>query len=223
MSSSKTGRDATSERPINPFYQRARFLTAASKVAQAPLDTGREVAFAGRSNAGKSSAINTLCHRKHLARTSKTPGRTQQLVFFELNETRRLVDLPGYGYAKVSEAIKLQWQGLMASYLEQRRSLAGLVVVMDTRRPLTAFDLQMLEWGRRADLDMLLLLTKSDKVTRSAAGAELHRVRKAVAGGDTRVRVELFSAHTREGIEPVHALLDHWLEVASGDLDGMES
>jgi len=203
--------------PINRLYQRARFLTAASKAVQAPPDTGREVAFAGRSNAGKSSAINALCHQKNLARTSKTPGRTQQLVFFELNETRRLVDLPGYGYAKVAEAVKLEWQGLMASYLTERQALSGLVVVMDVRRPLTAFDLQMLEWGRRADLAMLLLLTKSDKLRRGAACAALHCVRKAVSREGSRIRVELFSAHARVGIEPVHLLLDHWLEVASDE------
>ena len=200
---------------INPFYQRACFITAAAKLDQVPPDTGREVAFAGRSNAGKSSAINTICHQRRLARTSKTPGRTQQLIFFALDEDRRLVDLPGYGYAKVSEAVKLQWQRVMASYLEQRQSLAGLVVVMDIRRSLTAFDLQMLEWGRGMDLEMLLLLTKSDKLKRGAASAELDRVRKAVAGDGARVRVELFSAQTRRGIEPVHGVLNRWLDVGA--------
>lgn len=200
---------------FNPFYQRARFLTAASKADQAPPDTGREVAFAGRSNAGKSSAINALCHQRQLARTSKTPGRTQQLIFFELDEARRLVDLPGYGYAKVSESVKRRWQGLMASYLEQRSSLSGLALVMDIRHPLTAFDLQMLEWGRRVDLATLLLLTKSDKLKRGAAHAELNRVRQAVSGHGVRVQVELFSAQTRQGVEPVHGLLDQWLEATS--------
>jgi GTP-binding protein len=204
------------DRDISSFYHRACFLTAASKVDQAPGDIGREVAFAGRSNSGKSSAINTLCHQRQLARTSKTPGRTQQLIFFELDETRRLVDLPGYGYAKVSEAVKRQWQGVMASYLEHRGSLVGLVVVMDIRHPLTAFDLQMIAWGRRADLAMLLLLTKCDKLKRGAAHAELHRVRTAVAGEGTRLQVELFSASKRVGIGPVHALLDQWLGVEKG-------
>lgn len=196
----------------NPFYQRARFVMAAAGPDRMPPDSGREVAFAGRSNAGKSSAINALCHQNRLARTSKTPGRTRQLVFFALDETRRLVDLPGYGYAKVSETVKLQWQRLLAAYLEQRRSLAGLVVVMDIRHPLTAFDRQLLAWGRRAELEMLLLLTKSDKLKRGAARAERDRVIQAVATGG-RVRVELFSARTRSGIEPVHALLDRWLDV----------
>ncbi|MCB2263003.1 MAG: ribosome biogenesis GTP-binding protein YihA/YsxC [Candidatus Thiosymbion ectosymbiont of Robbea hypermnestra] len=196
----------------NPFYQRARFVTAAAGPDRMPPDSGREVAFAGRSNAGKSSAINALCHQNRLARTSKTPGRTRQLIFFALDETRRLVDLPGYGYAKVSETVKLQWQRLLAAYLEQRRSLAGLVVVMDIRHPLTAFDRQLLAWGRRTELEMLLLLTKSDKLKRGAARAERDRVIQAVAAGG-RVRVELFSARTRSGIEPVHALLDRWLDV----------
>ena len=205
----------TNPHAIDPFYQRARFITAAAKMDQAPSDRGREVAFAGRSNAGKSSAINTLCYQRQLARTSKTPGRTQQLIFFALDETRRLVDLPGYGYAKVSESVKAQWQSLMAAYLEQRQSLAGVVVVMDVRRPLTAFDLQMLDWGRQMELEMLLLLTKSDKLKRGAALSTLNRVVAAVAEDAKRVRVELFSAQTRWGVEPVHSLLDRWLGVGN--------
>lgn len=203
------------EPSIKPLYQRASFIAAAARMDQAPSDSGREVAFAGRSNAGKSSAINTICHQRQLARTSKTPGRTQQLVFFGLDETRRLVDLPGYGYAKVSEAVKRQWQQLMASYLERRRSLAGVVVVMDIRHPLTAFDRQMLQWGRRTDLEMLLLLTKCDKLKRGAACAELERVKNAIAPDEARVQVELFSARTRWGVEPVHEALDRWLGIGS--------
>jgi len=201
------------EPATNPFYQRASFIVAAAKMGQAPPDSGREVAFAGRSNAGKSSAINAICHQRQLARTSKTPGRTQQLVFFALDEGRRLVDLPGYGYAKVSEAVKRQWQGLLASYLEGRGSLAGIVLVMDIRHSLAAFDLQMLEWSRRMNLEMLLLLTKSDKLKRGAARIELDRVRKSVAAEGKRVQVELFSAQERSGIEEVHRLLDRWLGI----------
>jgi len=193
---------------MNSFYQRARFLAAAVRLDQAPPDSGREVAFAGRSNAGKSSAINTICHQRQLARTSKTPGRTQQLVFFSLDEKRRLVDLPGYGFAKVSASIKDQWQRVMADYLERRRSLAGLVVVMDIRHPLTPFDHQMLEWSRRSHLAVLLLLTKSDKLKRGAASSVLAQVRRAVSEDRERVAVELFSAHTRHGIEAVHGWLD---------------
>jgi len=198
---------------VNPFYQRARFLAAAVRLDQAPPDSGREVAFAGRSNAGKSSALNALCHQRHLARTSKTPGRTQQLVFFSLDEKRRLVDLPGYGYAKVSESVKQQWQGVMAEYLRYRQSLAGLVVVMDVRHPLTPFDRQMLDWSARTHLALLLLLTKSDKLKRGAAVAALAEVRRSVASEGDRVAVELFSAQERQGVERVHAWLDRRLEV----------
>ena len=198
---------------MNSFYQRAAFLTAAARLDQLPPDEGREVAFAGRSNAGKSSAINALCHQRALARTSKTPGRTQQLVFFGLDESRRLVDLPGYGYARVSESVKLQWQGVMSEYLQSRGSLAGLVVVMDVRHPLTPFDQQMLAWSREAEIHLLLLLTKSDKLKRGAAKAQLDRVRRSVAQEGERVRVELFSSLQREGVERVQALLDAWLEV----------
>jgi len=198
--------------PGNPFYQRAYFVTAAAELDRMPPDLGREVAFAGRSNTGKSSAINALCHRRQLAKVGKTPGRTRQVVFFGLDETRRLVDLPGYGYAKVSVAVKLRWQQLLTDYLEQRRSLAGLVVVMDIRHPLTLFDRQLLTWGRRTELELLLLLTKSDKLKRGVACAERDRVVKILAG-DGRLQVELFSARMRLGIEPVHRLLDRWLDI----------
>ena len=173
------------------------------------------MAFAGRSNAGKSSAINTLCHQRHLARTSKTPGRTRQLVFFSLGAERRLVDLPGYGYARVSERVKLQWQGLMADYLQRRRSLRGLVVVMDVRHPLTTFDRQMLAWSGESGLPLLLLLTKADKLKHGAARAQLEIVGKAVAAEGERVEVALFSSVRRQGIERVHAVLDRWLGVGA--------
>jgi GTP-binding protein len=198
---------------MNPFYQRARFLTAAGRVDQAPADEGREVAFAGRSNAGKSSAINALCHQKALARTSKTPGRTQQLIFFELDETRRLVDLPGYGYAKVSEAIKLQWQHQMAAYLEQRQSLVGLSIVMDIRHPLAEFDRHMLAWGMRADLPILLLLTKADKLKTGAARATQLSVERTVSKLGAQAEVILFSALQRQGVMAAQGVLDRWLEV----------
>lgn len=215
--SKSMGNGQNPDPPTDPFYQRACFVTAAVGMDRMPPDHGREVAFTGRSNAGKSSAINAICHRRQLARTSKTPGRTRQLVFFALDETRRLVDLPGYGYAQVSETVKLQWQRLMASYLERRRSLAGLVVVMDIRYPLTAFDQQMIKWGQRWELELLLLLTKSDKLKHGAARTERDRVAKSVAADGRHVQVELFSARTRSGIEPVHRLLDRWLDV--GDLN----
>lgn len=201
---------------MNPFYQGARFLSAATRIEQAPEDTGREVVFAGRSNAGKSSAINALCHQKALARTSKTPGRTQQLVFFALDPECRLVDLPGYGYARVSEAIKRQWQAHMADFLKRRQGIAGLVIVMDIRHPLTGYDRQMLTWGCGRGIPVLLLLSKADKLKRGAIHSTRLRVeseaRRQVAAGCS-VTVLPFSAHDGSGVEPVQALLDRWREV----------
>ncbi|QGU33473.1 ribosome biogenesis GTP-binding protein YihA/YsxC [Thermochromatium tepidum] len=199
---------------FNAFYQGARFLTAAARLDQAPDDRGREVAFAGRSNAGKSSAINAICHQNALARTSKTPGRTQQLIFFKLDDERRLVDLPGYGYARVPERVKLEWQRHLSHYLEHRRSLVGLVIVMDIRHPLTDYDRQMLDWGQRAGLSILLLLTKADKLKRGAAKAARLAVERALAeAGSGQVEVQVFSAHERLGIGCVQAVLDRWLAV----------
>lgn len=198
---------------MNPFYQGARFLTAAARLADAPADRGREIAFAGRSNAGKSSAINALCHQSGLARTSKTPGRTQQLIFFSLDQERRLVDLPGYGYAKVAAAIKHQWQHLMTDYLERRQSLVGLVVLMDVRHPLTDLDEQVLGWGEQSGLPVLILLTKADKLRRGPASAVREQV-VATTRGAKHTRVELFSAVTRQGLETVQRCLDNWLDIA---------
>jgi GTP-binding protein len=201
---------------MNPFYQGARFLTAATRIDQAPEDQGREVVFAGRSNAGKSSAINALCHQKALARTSKTPGRTQQLIFFALDEERRLVDLPGYGYARVSEAIKRQWQAHMADFLERRRSIVGLVIVTDIRHPLAEYDRQLLAWASRGALPVLLLLTKADKLGRGAARATQLAVEREVRemlGSGSTTHVMTFSALDTTGVDPVQALLDRWLDV----------
>jgi GTP-binding protein len=195
---------------MNPFYQGARFLSAATRVEQAPPDAGHEVAFAGRSNAGKSSAINALCHQRGLARTSKTPGRTQLLVFFRLDDERRLVDLPGYGYARVAESIKLEWQAHMAVYLERRRSLSGLIIVMDCRHPLADYDRQMLAWGRRAKLPVLMLLTKSDKLKRGALLSTVRAVEREVGAA---AEVLTFSAMEQTGVEPVQSWLDRRLGV----------
>ncbi|KAA6183677.1 YihA family ribosome biogenesis GTP-binding protein [Thiohalocapsa marina] len=193
-------------------FQRAAFLTAASSLRDLPPDSGREVAFAGRSNAGKSSAINALCHQTRLARTSKTPGRTQQLIFFALDDERRLVDLPGYGFARVSKSVKEAWQALMGRYLQQRTVLQGLVVVMDIRHPLTDFDRQMLDWGEAARLPMLLLLTKADKLKRGAVQQTLLQVRRAVDQDWTiDAHIEPFSATSRLGLEAVQQHLSQWL------------
>lgn len=196
---------------MNPFYRRARFLACAHNPDQLPPDRGREVAFAGRSNAGKSSAINAVAGQRGLARTSKSPGRTRQLVFFELTADRRLVDLPGYGYARVPQHVKAHWQRHLDRYLRTRRSLKGLILVMDIRHPLTDFDRKMLEWCRQAQLPVHVLLTKADKLKRGRALDTLRRVRealKAVPGAG----VQLFSAREHTGLDEVHAVLDEWLK-----------
>jgi GTP-binding protein len=192
-----------------PQFPEAQFITSAWQPHQFPPDEGSEVAFAGRSNSGKSSALNAITGRKDLARTSKTPGRTQLINFFALGATQRLVDLPGYGFAKVPERMKEHWQQLMSRYIEARASLAGLVLVMDARRGLTDFDVQMLDWSRAHDLPAHVLLTKADKLNRSEAGNVLKQVRAAIEGSAT---VQLFSAVAKTGIEDarraVLALLD---------------
>lgn len=189
-------------------FQSAKFIKSAPRLSGCPLDAGLEVAFAGRSNAGKSSAINCLTQQTRLARTSKTPGRTQLLNFFSITETTRLVDLPGYGYAKVPEAMRNAWHRTIDEYLRWRASLAGIVLVMDVRHPLKAFDQMMLEWADDAGTALHLLLTKSDKLSRGAAAGTLSKVRNqlpAVASA------QLFSASTRNGRDELAALLSGWL------------
>jgi GTP-binding protein len=181
-----------------PQFPAAQFIGSAWQPRQFPADEGAEVAFAGRSNAGKSSALNAIAGRKDLARTSKTPGRTQLINFFSLDGEQRLVDLPGYGFAKVPERIKQHWQELLTRYVEARGSLVGLVIVMDSRRPLTDFDEQMLDWSRAHGLAAHVLLTKADKLNRGEANAVLKQVRAAVEGVAT---VQLFSAVAKTGVE----------------------
>lgn len=179
-------------------FSQAEFVISANRPAQFPPDKGSEVAFAGRSNAGKSSALNAIAGRKSLARTSKTPGRTQLVNFFALPDGDRLVDLPGYGYARVPEAVRRHWRHLMEAYFNQRRSLAGLILVMDARRPLTEFDRQMLAWSEGVGCLTHILLTKADKLSRGKALAMLHEVRSAV---DSETSVQLFSATKKSGVE----------------------
>jgi len=182
---------------------------------QAPPDAGYEVAFAGRSNSGKSSALNALTQRKSLARTSKTPGRTQHLVFFELDGERRLVDLPGYGFAKVPEKVRRHWGLAMETYLSGRESLRGLVLMMDVRHPLTDFDKQMLQWCQHAGMPVHILLTKADKLKRGPAMSTLLKVQKTLAE-QHNVSVQLFSALKHTGVEQARAVLDTWLALPAG-------
>ena len=179
--------------------RRAQYLCSAHVAHQWPQDMGHEVAFAGRSNVGKSSAINAIAGQARLARTSKTPGRTQQIVFFEIDSRQRLVDLPGYGYAKVPPGLQRHWEKTVRHYLEDRNSLRGLILLGDIRRGLTDLDRQLLEWCAHKNLFVHLLLTKSDKLSRSAANQALVKVQRDVRL-DT-VTVQLFSALRRVGIE----------------------
>jgi GTP-binding protein len=194
------------------LLQRARFLLSSPDMAHVPPDNGLEVAFAGRSNAGKSSALNTLCGQKSLARTSKTPGRTQQLVFFELDKTRRLVDLPGYGYAKVSNKMQQEWERTLDEFLETRQSLKGLVLVMDSRHPLKEFDRQMLEWCAYKGMPVLVLLTKADKLKKGPAQSTLLQVQKALQALPD-VTVQLFSSLKNLGVREARQHICHWLEL----------
>jgi GTP-binding protein len=181
-----------------PQFPQASFIKSAWQPHQFPTDEGTEVAFAGRSNAGKSSALNAVTGRKDLARTSKTPGRTQLINFFALDGAQRLVDLPGYGYAKVPERIREHWQELLTRYVEARASLVGLVIVMDSRRPLTDFDVQMLDWSGSHGLAAHVLLTKADKLSRGESSTVLKQVRTRVEGVAT---VQLFSAVAKTGVD----------------------
>ena len=197
--------------PLAILCQTASFIKSASQVDQCPADQGREVAFAGRSNAGKSSALNTLTHAR-LARTSKTPGRTQLINFFGLDEEHRLVDLPGYGYAKVPLELKEHWKLHLDAYLTQRNSLAGVVLVMDIRHPLSAFDRMMLEWADVTGLPAHILLSKTDKLSFGAAKGVLLKVQSTVRKEyGNRASVQLFSSPKRQGIEEAHAVLESWL------------
>ena len=199
---------------MNPLYQKASFLASASRLNNAPPDSGLEVAFAGRSNAGKSSAINTITHQKSLARVSKTPGRTQLLNFFTLDDHRRLVDLPGYGYAKVPEAMHKSWGAMIENYLSRRQALRGVFLIMDIRHPMTEFDGRMIDWCQHFDLALHVTLTKSDKLSRGAAMDTFHRVTAELNKRQQNpVSVQLFSSLKRSGIEEAHARLDAWLEV----------
>jgi GTP-binding protein len=196
----------------NLLFRQACFLKSAAKLSQCPEDKGREVAFAGRSNAGKSSALNTLTQQTKLARTSKTPGRTQLINFFSLPDpTLRLVDLPGYGYAKVPENVKREWQEHLEDYLRHRQSLKGLVLVMDIRHPLTEFDLTLCQWAEAYQMPIHMLLTKADKLKRGPAkNAWLQVMRETAWLGDLRT-AQMFSSLKKAGVHELEARLNHWM------------
>jgi len=189
----------------------ARFLTSAAKPQDFPPEAGPEVAFAGRSNVGKSSAINALAGRKRLAFFSKTPGRTQTINFYDLGHRARLADLPGYGYASVPQALRASWDGLIGGYLTGRRSLGAVVVLMDARHPLTANDRHFLEWLRPVPARRLVLLSKSDKLTRVEQAKALASTRAALDKAAMNSEVLLFSSKNDEGVEEARELLEQWL------------
>lgn len=199
-----------SEAVAGALYRRARFLLSAWSVSDLPPDEGLEVAVAGRSNAGKSSLINAVTCQGNLARTSKTPGRTQHMVVFGLDPLRRLVDLPGYGYARVAGSVKDHWRNELPRYLQNRRSLRGLVLLMDVRHPLTPLDQGLLDWSAAADLAVHVVLTKADKLSRGQAAAVQGRVRRQLP---PEVGLQLFSMPQRLGLETLWACLDRWLGV----------
>lgn len=199
-------------------YRQAQYTISATQLSELPVDEGIEVAFAGRSNAGKSSAINTITDQKSLARISKTPGRTQMINFFSIDDSHSLVDLPGYGYAKVPEKIKIRWQQTLGKYLETRQALRGLVLMMDIRHPLKEFDLQMIKWANNAKLSVHILLTKSDKLKRGAANSSLLIVNKELQKKELLASVQLFSSLNHQGKQEAIEQLNQWFypdEIAS--------
>lgn len=206
--------------PLFPMslFRNAKFEISIAKAGDLPIPDGPEIAFAGRSNAGKSSAINTLADHTRLAYVSKTPGRTQLINFFRLDCGAVMVDLPGYGYAKVPEAIRRQWVGLLENYLRRRENLVGLVLIMDSRHPLTPLDRQMIEWFVPSGRPIHALLTKADKLSRNEAAATLAAVRRELAGLGAQVTVQLFSSLKKVGMEEVEHTVAGWLNLPTDDL-----
>jgi GTP-binding protein len=199
-----------SNAPLPALLANPIFLLGATKRSQWPGDSGNEVAFAGRSNVGKSSAINCIMNRRKLARTSKTPGRTQQINFFDLSDSARIVDLPGYGFAKVPLKVRQQWELAIIDYLTNRESLVGLVLLMDSRHPLTELDQQMIAWCKKNAIRTHLLLTKSDKLSRNKAAQSLFKV-NAIVNETENFSAQLFSSLNRDGLDEARSLLTDWL------------
>ncbi|MDD9891183.1 MAG: ribosome biogenesis GTP-binding protein YihA/YsxC [Gammaproteobacteria bacterium] len=190
-------------------FNQSHFVTSAASLKDCPADSLAEVAFAGRSNAGKSSAINTLCNQSRLARISKTPGRTQLINFFKIEDSKYLVDLPGYGFAKVPLAVKNKWQFELEQYLRKREALVGLVLLSDSRHPLKEFDRMMIDWAVQSQLPLHLLLTKADKLKRGAAQNTLLKVKRELENLD-QVSVQLFSSLKNTGVDEARKQIAVW-------------
>ena len=188
-------------------FNSANFLTSATNLRQCPPDTGAEVAFCGRSNSGKSSAINALTRKKSLARTSKTPGRTQMINFFSINESCRLVDLPGYGYAKVPTAVKQHWEKHLDDYLRARSCLKGAILLVDIRHPIKEFDETMIDWCLQVGLPLHILLTKADKLKTGAQQNSLLSLRQRLS---QEISTQIFSAKDRKGLDLLEDKLREW-------------
>ena len=199
------------------LFVNAVFAISAEKLSDLPPPAGAEIAFAGRSNAGKSSAINTLTGRTRLAFVSKTPGRTQLINYFRLRNGAFMVDLPGYGYADVPDKVRRHWQSVLSAYLTRRESICGLVLIMDARRPLTDMDRQMLEWFGPTGKPIHILLTKADKLTRSEAASVLRATRDELAPWADQVSVQLFSSLKKNGVEEAEKVIGGWLGSAAAD------
>lgn len=195
---------------MSQLYRQAHYTISATEPSELPQDSGIEVAFSGRSNAGKSSAINTITDQKSLARISKTPGRTQMINFFALDSLRALVDLPGYGYAKAPAKMKISWEQTLGNYLETRRALTGLMLIMDIRHPLKEFDIQMIKWANKSELSVHILLTKADKLNNGAAKTSLLKVRSRLKKMNLNATSQLFSSLNNTGKDEAIGQLDHW-------------
>lgn len=194
----------------NYQYHRTHFLTSAPNIRSLPIDSGIEIAFAGLSNVGKSSALNTLSNQKKLVRISKMPGHTKQINIFEVESGIRLVDLPGYGYAVVPEKIKIQWQNTIREYLKRRTSLKGLVVIMDIRYPMKHLDQQIVKLAVDVNLPVLVLLTKADKLATGACKLQLIKVRKITLNFASDIQVEIFSSLKKQGVDKLRHKLNAW-------------
>ena len=197
------------------IFQNTVFYTTINRLQDLPPPNGVEIAFAGRSNAGKSSAINTLTNRNRLAFVSKTPGRTQHINFFKLGDRHFLVDLPGYGYAKVPSEIRKHWENLLSTYLQTRKSLYGMVLIMDVRHPLTPLDRRMLDWFTPTGKPVHILLTKADKLTWQQAKSTLQNVLEFLQKTYPQCSVQLFSSTSKKGIKETYTVLEAWLGLAS--------
>ena len=195
-------------------FRKTKFVTSAPDISKLPQDLGAEIAIVGRSNSGKSSAINAICDNKNLAKTSQTPGRTRLINIFEISKERYLVDLPGYGYAKVSESIKRQWQNAMSEYLQQRKSLIGLVLTMDIRNPLKDHDRILINWSLASNLPVLILLTKADKFGVNKSREIIGEVRTMLSEYGSNFNIVAFSAVKKTGVNEVRAILNEWLSLA---------